>query len=97
MDGYLATIEIRKGERELAGGHSQKLPTYLIAMTADAVNANAEKCLMTGMNDFLSKPVPTFRARNGLGALESRGRRKRKKFLAALTGKMLGPRPELRR
>jgi CheY-like chemotaxis protein len=83
MDGYLATIEIRKGERELAEGYSQKLRTYLIAMTAaDAVNANAEKCLMTGMSDFLSKPISTFRARSGLGALESRGRRKRGKILA---------------
>jgi two-component system sensor histidine kinase/response regulator len=57
MDGYLATQEIRKREAEFAGGHSEKSPTYIIAMTADAVNANAEKCLLTGMNDFLSKPV----------------------------------------
>ena len=57
MDGYRATLEIRKRERELAGGHSHKLPAYIIAMTADAVNANLEKCLISGMNDFLSKPV----------------------------------------
>jgi two-component system, sensor histidine kinase and response regulator len=81
MDGYLATLEIRKRERDLAGGHTQNLSTYIIAMTADAVNANAEKCLITGMNDFLSKPV---RLSELATALE------RWKVVAAESGENLG-------
>jgi CheY-like chemotaxis protein len=57
MDGYLATQEIRNRERSFPDGDSQKSPAYIIAMTADAVKANSEKCLTTGINDFLSKPV----------------------------------------
>ena len=65
-------------------------------MTADAVNANAEKCLITGMNDFLSKPV---RLSELATALE------RWKVVAAESGEnlggpnreLLGPRPGLQR
>jgi hypothetical protein len=95
MDGYLATIEIRKGERELAEGYSQKLRTYLIAMTAaDAVNANAEKCLMTGMSSANRSRLSELAAaleRWKVVAAESG-----EKSWQAPTAKMLGPRPELR-
>ena len=55
MDGYKATEAIRERERILDCGW--KSPVHIVAMTADAMNANAERCLMMGMNDYLSKPV----------------------------------------
>ena len=57
MDGYEATQAIRKRERSSDGYCGWKSPVHIIAMTADAMQASAEKCLMTGMNDYLSKPV----------------------------------------
>ena len=52
MDGYEATRKIRTSS-DLTD--SKDIP--IIAMTAYAMKQDREKCLNTGMNDYISKPV----------------------------------------
>ena len=51
MDGYTATREIRSLERS----DSKTIP--IIAMTANAFQEDAEKCIAVGMNAHLAKPL----------------------------------------
>jgi PAS domain S-box-containing protein len=57
MDGYEATREIRKREQSLENPCPWKSPVYIIALTANAMRGDSERCLAMGMDDYLSKPV----------------------------------------
>ena len=49
MDGITATEQIRKKYPETH--------TKIIALTANAIKGDKEKCLLAGMDDYIAKPV----------------------------------------
>ena len=61
LNGYEATKQIREHEKE-HGGH---IP--IIALTADAMVGTAEKCLASGMDAYLSKPIDSDEFKRILG------------------------------
>lgn len=72
MDGYAASIAIREGR---AGDVYKAIP--IVAMTANAMAGDREKCLISGMSDYVSKPI-------NLGVLKTT-------LIQWLDGKISGP------
>ena len=52
MDGYEATRKIRQGQ---LGIHNYNI--VIVAMTANAMKGDRDKCLEAGMDDYLTKPI----------------------------------------
>ncbi len=58
MDGFEATQEIRRLEGQQALRHCPARPRItIVALTANAIQGDREKCLAAGMDDYLTKPI----------------------------------------
>jgi signal transduction histidine kinase/CheY-like chemotaxis protein len=68
LDGYEVTQRIRAGA---APGVDPKIP--IIALTANALPSDRLKCLMAGMDDFVTKPVRAEELRQALERCGLRG------------------------
>lgn len=53
MDGYEATQAIRKHEQ--VEGEGRRIP--IVALTANAMKGDRERCIDAGMDDYISKPI----------------------------------------
>jgi two-component system, sensor histidine kinase and response regulator len=57
LDGYEAARAIRVQEKCPPDGADRRSPIHIIALTANAMEGDREKCLAVGMDDYLTKPV----------------------------------------
>jgi len=57
MGGLEATKIIRDRQQQRSKYPHYKSPMIIVAMTANAMQGDREKCLAAGMDDYLSKPV----------------------------------------
>ena len=69
MDGFEATRKIRALEAQgrVAGPAGRRLP--IIALTANAIKGDEQKCLAAGMDNYVSKPIDQARFFKALGQL----------------------------
>ena len=57
MDGFTATIEFRKHEALTRQCSPSVKATPILALTANALAGERDRCLAAGMDDYLAKPV----------------------------------------
>ena len=55
LDGYETTHQIRLEESD--GRYGRRVPHFIIALTANAMVGDRERCLAAGMDDFVTKPL----------------------------------------
>ncbi len=65
VDGFQATQEIRR--RELSRGVATARRVHIVALTANALKGDRERCLAVGMDGYLSKPFTQQQLREALG------------------------------
>ena len=61
MDGYETSRAIRNSK---AGNEYKNIP--IVAMTANAMQGDREKCIISGMNDYITKPINPVELQNKL-------------------------------
>jgi PAS domain S-box-containing protein len=61
MDGFEATRKIREQEAQQTANSQHQL---IVAMTANAMQGDAENCLAAGMDDYIAKPISLERIFN---------------------------------
>jgi CheY-like chemotaxis protein len=69
LDGYETTRILRGRE----AGEPAARPAWIVALTANAMEGDAERCLAAGMNDYLAKPFKLDDLARALRRVGNRG------------------------
>jgi CheY-like chemotaxis protein len=71
MDGLEATRIVRQLERQAQLAPQPRTPIPIVAMTAHAMKGDRERCLESGMNGYVTKPVRSRDLQEALAAFFS--------------------------
>jgi CheY-like chemotaxis protein/HPt (histidine-containing phosphotransfer) domain-containing protein/anti-sigma regulatory factor (Ser/Thr protein kinase) len=85
MDGYAATAAIRRDEQQRG-----LPPVTIVALTANVMNRDRDRCVAAGMDSFLAKP---FKAAQLRDALEPIARKKQQSAVAPGVAAAAAPPP----
>jgi CheY-like chemotaxis protein len=88
LDGYATTSRFREWEKE-----NQRPRTPIVALTANALSGDAEKCFAAGMDRYLSKPFTSdqlYRVLESCGSASMRADSDAKSESAVLDQQALG-------
>jgi len=66
MDGFELTRQIRAEEGARGAQGNGRPRTPIVALTANALKGEAERCLIAGMDDYLTKPLTLDRLRESV-------------------------------
>ena len=73
MDGYTASREIRRLEKEAVSKDPELVSIPIVALTANALSGDREKCLAAGMTDYLAKPFKLSELKDVVARVLSKG------------------------
>ena len=82
MDGFEATRAIRAWEDASRLGKSPMTRLPIVALTANAMQGDRERCLAAGMDDYITKPLARSDLARVLEASKSRDDKRRDRGLA---------------
>ena len=58
MDGFVTTQKIRDFELDnLSNANNDHKKNIIVALTANALKDTRDRCLASGMNDYMTKPI----------------------------------------
>jgi PAS domain S-box-containing protein len=66
MDVQMPTVDGMEATRRIRRRGGAGAPLYIVAMTANAMEGDRERCLDAGMNDYMSKPITPDALRRAL-------------------------------
>ena len=72
MDMQMPEMDGLEATRQIVSTYSENERPYIIALTANAMHGDRERCISAGMNDYVSKPIRVEDLKNAFDRMPER-------------------------